>query len=331
MGAICLIATGGTIASLRDPATGGVRPSVGATELAASVPGLAELGLARVEEVANVSGWNVTPDLMLTVAGRAMEILADPAIDGVVVTHGTDTVEETAFVCDLLVSSEKPVVFAAAMRAGDEMSADGPRNLWTATKLAGLATARGLGCLLAMNDEVHAARWVRKLDSFRVSSFQSPDHGPVALVLPDGVRILRRPERVTMPTPASLSQPVPVVQVYTGMDEGLISAVVEHTRADAMVLEGTGLGNLPGSAMAELQALRAKGLPIVVASRTAHGGTNPVYGGPGGGASLRNIGVVGARSLTGAKARLLLKVLLGRGFSNRRILSEFAAITELLA
>jgi L-asparaginase len=295
-----LIATGGTIASLADPETGAVRPAVSAEDLVRTVPGLGEV---EVEQVAHVNGWNMTPETMLDVARRAA------GRGGVVVTHGTDTIEETAFLCDLTVEGD--VVFAGAMRNGSEISADGPRNLLCASQVAD--AVRGLGTVLVLNDEIHAARWARKQDSSRVSAFTSPGHGPVGFVVPGRVRFtMPPPERLLLPLPEALP-PVPVVQTYTGMEEGLIEAVLDATDARGLVLEGTGLGNVPGSAEAGIRAALDRGLPVVAATRVPTGGTGAVYGGPGGGVTLRELGVLAAGPLPAAKARLLLMLILAAG------------------
>jgi len=300
-----LIATGGTIASLADPETGAVRPAVSAEDLVATVPGL---GPVEVESVAHVNGWNVTPETMLEVARRA-------AGGGVVVTHGTDTIEETAFFCDVTV--EDDVVFAGAMRNGSEVSADGPRNLLCAAQLAAADEARGLGTVLVLNDEVHAARWARKQDSARVHALASPGHGPVGIVVPGSVSIaLPPPRRFLVPIPDALP-PVPIVQTYTGMEEHLIETVLDATGAAGLVLEGTGLGNVPGSAERGIAAAVERGLPVVTATRVPAGGVHAIYGGPGGVVTQRSLGVVGAGSLSGAKARLLLMLLLAAGTPER--------------
>jgi len=169
-----ILTTGGTIASLPDPETGAKRPAVSGEELVASVPGLADVADVDVDEVAAHSSWNLTPGDMLEVARRAGESLAEPEIDGVVVTHGTDTLEETAFLIDLTLRSDGPVVVVGAMRSPDEHSADGPRNLLNAVRVASAPEARGVGAVIAMNDEIHAARWARKLDTGLVSAFGSP-------------------------------------------------------------------------------------------------------------------------------------------------------------
>jgi L-asparaginase len=314
--ALRVIATGGTIASLADPDTGAVRPAVSGEDLVRTVPGLGDVG---VEEVAHVNGWNMTPETMLEVARRAWG-------GGVVVTHGTDTIEETAFLCDVTV--EDPVVFASAMRSGGEIGADGPRNLLCAAQVARDPAVRGLGTVLVINDEIHAARWARKQDSSRVSAFQSPGHGPVGIAVPGSVRIVARAaRRFTVPLPDALP-PVPVVQTYTGMEEGLIEAVLSATGAAGLVVEGTGLGNVPGSAERGIHAALGRGLPVVAATRVPTGGTGAIYGGPGGGVTLREAGVIAAGGLTAAKARLLLMLLLADGGDVR---ARFAEAVDTLA
>jgi L-asparaginase len=308
---IVVVATGGTIASLADPETGVVRPAVSAEDLVRGVPGLGEV---RVEEVARVNGWNVTPATMLAVAGRVEAALAREDVEGAVVTHGTDTVEETAFLCDVTVVSDKPVVFAAAMRSGGEVGADGPRNLLCAAQVARDPAARGLGAVVVLNDEIHAARWARKQDSFRVSALRSPGRGPVGVVVPGSVRLGRgRPRRWLVDRPRALDRAVPVVQTYTGIEERLIEAVIDAVAAAGLVVEGTGLGNVPGSAERGIEAALGRGLPVVAATRVPTGGTGAVYGGPGGGVTLRDMGVIAAGGLPAAKARLLLMLLLAAG------------------
>lgn len=312
-----VIATGGTIASLADPDTGAVRPAVSAEDLVASVPGLGDV---EVEEVAHVNGWNVTPATMLEVARRAA------ARGGaVVVTHGTDTVEETAFFCDVTVDGD--VVFASAMRSGGEIAADGPRNLLCAGQVA--RAGLGMGAVLVLNDEIHAARWARKQDSSRVSAFRSPGHGPIGTVVPGSVRVaMRPPRRFLVPLPEALDRPVPIVQTYTGLEEHLIETVLDATGAAGLVLEGTGLGNVPGTAERGIRAAVERGLPVVNATRVPTGGTGAVYGGPGGGVTLRDLGVIAAGSLSAAKARLLLMLLLAGGGDDVR--ARFEEAVEVL-
>jgi L-asparaginase len=320
---VLLLTTGGTIASLPDPETGAKRPVVSGEELVAGVPGLDRVAELRVEEVAAQSSWNLTPADMLAVARRAAEALAEQSVDGVVVTHGTDTLEETAFLTDLTLRVGGPVVVVGAMRSPDELSADGPRNLLNAVRVAAAPEARGTGAVVAMGDEIHAARWVRKLDTGLLTGFRSPGRGPIGRVTPTSLELPWLPPRAyTIEPPGELSQAVPLVSAYPGMEDGVIQAAIDATGAAGLVVEGTGSGNVPGSAVKGIREAIDGGLPVVVATRVPGGATGSGYGSPGGGAALREIGVVAAGPLSAGKARLLLMALLAGGLSGEAAARE---------
>jgi L-asparaginase len=321
-----ILTTGGTIASLPDAEGGGKRPALSGEELVAGVPGLETIADVSVDEVASESSWNLTPADMLAVARRAGKALEEPDVDGVVVTHGTDTLEETAFLCDLTVRSDGPVVVVGAMRSPDEPSADGPRNLLNAVRVASAPEARGAGAVVAMNDEVHAARWVRKLDTALASAFGSPRRAPIGRVTPAAVELPWLPPRgFTIEPPDDLAQEVALVSAYPGMDGAVIAAALEATGAAGLVVEGTGSGNVPGSAVTGIEAAIDRGLPVVVATRVPGGATGSGYGSPGGGARLRELGAVEAGPLSAGKARLLLMVLLARGLAGEDAAREVKA------
>jgi L-asparaginase len=224
------------------------------------------------------------------------------------------------------VTVESEVVFAAAMRSGGEVGADGPRNLLCAAQVAESGAVRGMGTLLVLNDEIHAARWARKQDSSRVSAIVSPGHGPIGIAVPGSVLVsLPPPRRFLVPLPETLP-PVPVLQTYTGIEEGLIETVLDATGAAGLVLEGTGLGNVPGSCERGITVAIERGLPVVTATRVPTGGTGAVYGGPGGVVTLRDLGVLTAGSLSAAKARLLLMLLLAEGGDVRARFEEGVAV-----
>ena len=305
-----LVTTGGTIASLPDPETGAVSPALSAADLVAGIPELGAVDDLEVVELDRVNGWNMTPARMLDVARCVRDGLEGSGVVGAVVTHGTDTVEETAFLCDLVVESEKPVAFAAAMRTGAEMAADGPRNLVCAARVAGAPAARGLGAAVVMNDEVHSARWCVKTDSYRSSAFCSPEHGPVGHVTPERLAMRALPPRHTLGLPDRLDHEVAIVKTFTGMSEQLVEVAADASGASGVVIEGTGAGNVPGAALGGISSLVERGLVVVIATRVHTGGTIPIYGGPGGGVTLRELGVIPAGTLTAAKARLLLMVAL---------------------
>ncbi|HEX6652645.1 MAG TPA: asparaginase [Thermoleophilaceae bacterium] len=311
-----ILTTGGTIASLPDPDTGAKRPALSGEELVASVPGLDDVAIVEVAEIVSVTSWNLTPADMLAVARRASDALAEPDVDGVVVTHGTDTLEETAFLADLTLRSDRPVAVVGAMRSADELSADGPRNLLNAVRVAAAPEARGVGAVVAMGDEIHAARWVRKLDSGLTSAFGSPRRGPIGRVTPGSLDLPWVPPRgFTADLPEALTHEVPIVSAYPGMDAAVIDAVVEAGDAAGLVVEGTGSGNVPGGAVPGIRRAVERGLPVVAATRVPGGAGRSGYGSPGGGAELRGLGVVGAGPLSAGKARLLLMTLLANGMS----------------
>jgi L-asparaginase len=327
-----VIATGGTIASLPEPGTGTVRSVVPIEDLLKLVPELSRFGVVSAEEVSRTNGWNITPDLMLATAQRIAAAVSDPAIDGVLVTHGTDTIEETAFLCDLVVGTDKPVVFCGSLRHSGELSFDGPRNLVNAAAYATSTLSSGRGVVLCLNDELHAARWARKLDSVRPSAFGSPDRGPIAIFHDHKpIMLLPKLEVVSIPMPASLNVPVAQVQTYTGMEETLLECILAVTAAQGLVLEGTGAGNIPGSAERGVRAALERRLPVVLATRAISGGTGSHYGGPGGGATLREMGVMGAGGLTASKARLLLMSLLAAREERWEMATVFRDVVQVLA
>jgi len=308
---VAVVSTGGTIASVRSGASGGVAVGLAISELLEGLGEIPTVDIGPVVDLARVNGWNVDPGLMWSVAAHIRRLTAKPDVDGVVVTHGTDTVEETAFIADVLTSTDKPVVFTAAMRSADSSSPDGPHNLRAALSAAGSPALRGMGAVLCLNDVVHAARWARKSHSSRIDAFSSVP-GPLASIDPDGkVRRTHGPlVRWTAPGSDRSEQiqpdAVPVLQAYTGMSGEALKATIDTATARGLVIEGFGLGNLPGTLVDAIRELIAGGLVVVVSTRVPEGGTWPVYGGPGGGTELAQAGLLRAGGLTTGKARLLL-------------------------
>jgi L-asparaginase/Glu-tRNA(Gln) amidotransferase subunit D len=174
---IGLLAAGGTIIYARDARTGSVRPSLPVDRLVSQAQLPDDLRFAHVEEYLRVDSCDLTPDQMLGIAKRAFDVVREQQLDGLVVTHGSDALEETSFLCDLLVEVDPPLVFTAAMRPSSDPAGDGARNLVAAARLARSREARGLGALVLAAEDIHAACWVRKQDSFRLSAFGRRDAG----------------------------------------------------------------------------------------------------------------------------------------------------------
>ncbi len=304
---VTILATGGTIASL-EGSDGRWIASATADQLVAGVPGLGDIAQLSVEAMDKVNGWNITPARMVQVANRARVLLEADTADGIVVTHGTDTIEETLYMVELLsgqATGHGPIVFACAMRAGSEPSPDGPRNLLNAVRIAADRNSRNRGAVLTVNDQIHHAAWVAKLHTTNVETFTSVVGGPLGHLTDDGpFYTLDSP---TSPKGCGIAGPVPLVKAYTGMGRDIIDWHLDRGPS-GLVIEGSGAGNLPGSIEpAVAQAVEA-GIPVVVTSRCPFGIPASRYGGPGGGAALDALGVLRAGHLNAPKARIALMV-----------------------
>lgn len=320
-----LLATGGTIASTRDDATGAMRAAISGAELVAAVPGLGDLAIVEVEDVALVNGWDMTLPLMADLA-RRVDVAAADGVDGVVVTHGTDTIEETAFALDLLGAADIPVVVTGAMRGGGGPDSDGARNLLAAVGVAGSARARGIGAVVVMNDEVHAARWAHKSHTTALSTFVSPGVGPLGAMDDTGLVLHWRP-----PSAAALRDPdgrvpeppedIALVWAATGVPVSALTRSADGARG--VVIAGTGTGNVPGSWLPAVRDLVAGGIAVVLASRCEGGRVAPTYGGDGGAWTLLEAGVVPAGHLLAVKARVALAFAVGSGLDGPGIRGLF--------
>ena len=320
-----IITTGGTIASRIDPATGAAVPVVRADELLAQVPALAEVADLRVTEFGLISSWNMTPALMAELARTVQATQAERPGTGVVITHGTDTLEETAFVLDLLLDAPAPVVLTGAMRNPSQPAPDGPRNLLAAVRVAAAPAARDLGVVVVLNDEIHAARYVTKTHTTALSTFASPGVGPVGLVDDEGAWLRWRPNRLPC-LPLSSPEPrVYLVKMAAGMDDLLLQAV-RRAGGRGVVIEGSGAGNVYEGWQEAIRALVAAGVPVVLVSRCGGGRVVGAYGGPGGGQTLRSLGIIPAGDLTGPKARLALMFALGAGLGPEALRAYFTQV-----
>jgi len=242
---------------------------------------------------------------------RVNEHAAREDVAGVVVTHGTDTMEESVYLIDRLLASEKPVVLTGAQRGADEPDTDGPRNLRDAIRVASSAQAAGCGAMIVFAGEIHAAREARKVHTSAVRAFDSPGYGPIGTVDAGSVRFRRRPDRgAPAPVPSALA-PVDLIRLYAGSDAHFLRAAVA-SGVRAIVLEGTGRGNANEQVVEGVREAVAAGVPVVVCSRCVAGRVEPVYG-RGGGRDLEEAGALFAGDLAGPKARVLLQIALGAG------------------
>lgn len=332
-GRVAVISTGGTIASVRSDDAAGIRAALPVEELLERVGAGSTASTGPVLDLARINSWNVDPPLMWRAAAAVRELTARPDVAGVVITHGTDTLEETAFLVDVLSDTDKPVVFTAAMRSAGDVSPDGPHNLASALRAAASPALRGLGALVCLDDQVHAARWVRKWHTHSAAAFDTHSK-PLATVDPDGTvrRRVGSLARWTLPRTGDFESPrpddVPIVHAYTGMSAAAMQGLLAATSPRALVVEGFGLGHVPAPLIQPIGEAVASGVVVVIATRVPNGGTWSVYGGPGGGIDLAAMGVVGAGELSAGKARLLLLACLAghKSSSVKKLFSEAVAV-----
>jgi L-asparaginase len=292
-----LLGTGGTI-------SGGAAGSLQAKDLAELVPGLASVADVSVEDFSGIGSSRMTPDLQFRLAERVRALLAErPDLSGIVITHGTDSLEETAFLVDLLVPAGKPVVFTAAQRPPRESDTDGPRNLANAIRIAASPEMRGLGALVTLNDEIHGARDVRKTHAVLVNAFVSPWGGPLGQVDDGHIYLYYRPARRLELSARRVEPNVDLVTLYAGSDGSAIRRAAE-SGARGIVVEVFGRGNAPPAVMDAVDEARAKGVVVVFTTRTGGGRVEL-------GESAQSVGVVSGEDLDGLKARIVLVVALG--------------------
>ena len=312
---ILLITTGGTIAMQHQEAAGGAVPTFDGQDLLAAIPhGLAEL---EFEEHCHLPSAHFTVDTIWTLRERVAAAVARSEVDGVIVTHGTDVLEESAYLLDLTVPGDKPIVLTGAMRTASEPGYEGYANLAAAVRVAAADEARGLGTLVVMNDEIHAARFVTKTHTLNPSTFKSLDFGPLGRVDGDQVTIAQRVERDLVACDA-WEPDVALIKLAVGMDDALLKFVLEQG-VKGVVLEALGGGRIPPWWLPTIREAVEDGLPVVIASRCPAGRVWDGYGYAGAYKDLRSIGALFANGFNGQKARIRLMCVLGAAETSEEV------------
>ncbi|HEX4935351.1 MAG TPA: asparaginase [Gemmatimonadaceae bacterium] len=327
---IHLLATGGTISNLG----GGARRT--GRELAEGIPDLARIATVTVEQFSNVASSSVTQAMWRGLAGRIRQLQSGPeAPAGYVITHGTDTMEETAYFLSLTVGGCAPVILTGAMRQADWVGADGPANLRNAVRTAAAPAARGRGTLVLMNDEIFAARDVTKSNTTRVNAFTAPDAGVLGLADPDTVVFHRAPPpsaaaagcappRFDLATIGELPR-VDVVYAYIGADSVPVDALVD-AGARGIVLAGVGRGGTTPAMSRALERATRRGVTVVISNRTGSGRVGMGRGdGERDAPESARAPTIGGTDLTPQKARILLTLALAAGTDARAMAELFDA------
>lgn len=307
---ILLIHTGGTISMQMNSESGAV-------VLNDENPLKNEQALQQYANIIEVEAFNlpsphITPLNMLALRDLIVEQANNYQLDGVVITHGTDTLEETAYFLDVTTRFQFPIVLTGAMRSSNELGADGVYNLVEAVRVAVDPNARDKGVLVVMNDEVHLAFNITKTSTSSVNTFQSPQYGPIALVTKKKIHFHHAPIHRQYVDINTIEKRVALLKVHAGMEADLIDCIIQNGY-DGLVLEGLGQGNVP-PLVAEKILQYMPQLPIVLVSRCFNGIAEGIYGYDGGGKQLEDAGVIFANGLNGQKARL--KLLIGLNQSN---------------
>ncbi len=322
---VVLLATGGTISSRASESGGAVVASDTGEQVFASM-GIPASHPVRVVDVFRKGSYLLTVDDMIAISTRVKEVLNDPLVLGVVVTHGTDTMEETAYLVGLTHDDRRPVVFTGAQEAADSGSPDGPDNLTRAIAVAGSPQARDQGVLVAFAGTIFPASGVRKSHTTRLNAFSNPDFGTAGRVSEAGeVRMQQAaPGIVPLPLPgaAARSPRVDLIAAYPGADSTLLRASLQAGAA-GIVLQGTGTGNANRELCPEIADATAAGVVVVTSTRVAAGAVVPRYG-DGGGEDLRAAGAIPSGLLRPSQSLILLSLLLRLDFPRARIAEIFA-------
>ena len=317
---IHILAMGGTIAGKAGDSTattGYQAGAVGVEDLLAAVPGLQEVAQVTGEQLAAIDSKDITTECQLRLVKRVRELLLSADVDGIVITHGTDTLEESAYLLDLVHFADKPVVITGAMRPSTALSADGPLNILDAVRVAAADSARDRGVLVVLNNEIHSARLVTKMSTTAVETFQSPVGGAIGaindgvVVFYHGAELHHLPNALSVSEKLTSQKELPYVPVLYGHsdDDGRLVKLVADEGAKGIVYAGMGNGSIPARVEAELGAAVEQGIVVIRASSSISGMVTKAE------ASYEEAGFIASGLLNPRKARLLLQVALVCGKS----------------
>lgn len=306
---LLIVFTGGTFSMKIDESTGGAVPHFSGSDLIDMMPEVRDLANIAIHDFGKYPGPHMTPELMLTLARKLQEFIDRDKPDGIIVTHGTDTLEETAYLLDLTVKTSAPVVVIGSMKNSSEPDWDGPRNLKDAVSICLNENSRDMGVLVCLNGEINAASEVTKTHTDNIETFHSLDFGALGFVDRGRVIFNRMPRKLEKLKAAGINPRVDLLKCYAGMDDRFFRFSADNG-AEGLVVEAMGVGNVPPAAYEGIKYAVEKNIPVVLVSRCPAGETLDIYGYPGAGKWLHSIGVIFADFLNGQKARIKLMLAL---------------------
>lgn len=307
---ILVVFTGGTFSMKIDKKTGGAIPSYSGSELLKKIPEAKKIADIDYFDFGKYPGPHMTPELMMDLSKKIRELMKGEKYKGIIVTHGTDTLEETAYFLDLTIKTEIPIVIIGSMKNSSEPDWDGPRNLMDAIRICLNENCKNIGVLVCLNGEINAASEVTKIYTKQIDSFTSLDFGALGFVQNGRVILNRLPRKLeTLETDRFISN-IDMLTVYAGMDDKFFKFSADSGTA-GIVVEALGVGNVPPAAFKGIEYAVKKGIPVVLVSRCPAGETLNIYSYPGAGKWLHKLGVIFAEYLNGQKARVKLMLALG--------------------
>lgn len=283
--------------------------------------------IKQYADVTEITPFNVPSPHMNIKYVETLKLIIEDAnrdenYDGFVITHGTDTLEETAYLLDLTINVSKPITITGAMRSSNEIGSDGLYNFISAIRVASSDNAADMGVMVVFNDEIHTARNVTKTHTSNTNTFQSPNHGPLGVVTKNSVQFHHKPYEHLVLNDINHDLNILLVKAYMGMNNDVLNFYSEH-QVDGIIIEGLGQGNLPPTCLEGLEKCLDKEIPVVLVSRSFNGIVGPIYAYEGGGATLAEKGVVFSNGLNGPKARLKLLVGLSNQLNAKQLKKYF--------
>ncbi|AEE14538.1 Asparaginase [Thermodesulfobium narugense DSM 14796] len=321
---VVIIATGGTIAMKKNN-SGKSSPAIFGEKLIESVPCIREIADFEIVNFSNFASCNMSPENLIRLAKKVEDILKNKDINGIVITHGTDTVEESAFFLELTIDDERPIIFTAAQRDASEIDSDGPRNIKNAARIATDERAKNRGVMVSLNEEIFGALYVQKTHTSNIKTFSSGEMGMIGYVDIDKICFYNfQKSKIKFKIPENFPVVIPIM-AFTGMDSNLIEFCV-RSGARGIVIEAFGRGNVPPELEDGILFAREKKIPVVITSRCYNGRVLPVYSYKGGSSRLKDFGCIFSEGLSTAKSRLLLGLALTQTDDSSEIQDIFTNI-----